>query len=115
MSKAQKFGIVLILIGVALPTILLGFASTYYPTRGLIWNVQHMKIVLKQRETIRPTGDIFDQIAPDKPEQPKGFTPLEDKTLQIIIPYKYIFALGVVLVFSGIGFITLSKFKKSNE
>ena len=47
MSKAKKIGVILILVGICLPLVSLGFVSNYHPSLGIIENIQGMKIVLR--------------------------------------------------------------------
>jgi uncharacterized membrane protein len=117
MSKAKKIGIVLILVGICLPVISLGFASGYYPTRGLIGNIQSMEIILREESYIltpwsEDTIDTGDTGRIIKEEDiTNNFEPVPVKS-KIAIPYKYIFAVGIVLVFSGIGIMVLSNTKQ---
>ncbi len=81
MKKAKKFGIILILIGLCLPTATLPFITEYHPvpdiclTSNFFQNMGNMTIAFSSKTSI---------------------------------PYRYIFSLGVVLTFTGIGVITLS-------
>jgi len=131
MSRAKKIGIIFILVGICLPLSLLGFVSGYYPRLGLIGNILLMEIVLRPESQ----GDIFDQIQapPEAPEPapefdpdapmpaPKpgeiitDFKPVKEAPVKpkIAIPFKYIFALSVVLVFAGTVIIVLSSNKKT--
>ncbi len=80
MKKIKKIGIILILIGLCLPTATLPFITEFHPVQNLcltsnfFQNMGNMKIALSSRTSI---------------------------------PYRYIFSLGVVLTFAGIGAITL--------
>lgn len=114
MSKIKKVGVILIIIGICLPIIFLAFASPYYPNVGLIYNIQTMKIVLREErftktEYLGTLEDLKEQ--KQRPEQP----PQEIKVRipEKTIPYKYIFAFGVILIFTGIGIIVLSGNKQS--
>ena len=120
MSKAKKIGIVLILIGICLPIVSLGFASNYYPRLGLIRNIQMMEIVLRPEllgNNIITDFQPIKEVPPEKkPKELKSndweIVKEEPIKPKIAIPYKYIFALGVVLIFAGIGIIVLSSNKK---
>lgn len=144
MSKAKKIGILLILIGICLPIISLAFASPYHyhPRRGLISNIQTMKIILRKEKQGKPLTyveakkagysdtEIVEYLKKHSPNfdwtsaKRDGYSDTEiaeylsrkifikDVKPKISIPYKYIFALGCVLVFTGIGLITLSNGKR---
>jgi hypothetical protein len=113
MSKVKKIGIVLILVGICLPVITLGFTSGYSRNAGLIGNIQRMEIVLIPGEKPSPVP-----APPNAPPPERGLLRFDDIPIikpikpELAIPYKYIFAFGVVLVFAGIGTIALSNSKK---
>ncbi len=44
--RTQKYGIVLIIIGLSFPIIFFGFASGYVPQHGLLWSLSNMEVVL---------------------------------------------------------------------
>ena len=81
MSTARKIGILLIIGGLLLPVIGLGFVSGYNPNLGFVGSIPRMRIVYKSYEYI-----------PDKS-----------------IPYGVVFALGCVLVGVGTGFVIFKK------
>jgi hypothetical protein len=90
-SARMKFGILLILIGMCLPIISIAFTNRYIPRFGLITNIQRMEIVLRKERK----ADIFDEVSG-----------VESKK-KIAIPYRYLFALGTLMVFTGIGTIVI--------
>ena len=96
MDKAKKIGIVLLLVGFCLPFVAFPFVDNYSPHESVVTNIQEMEIVLKEQKLII-TGD--------------GLKVEEKKAL----PYRYIFLLGVVLVFTGVGFIAISKKGKKSK
>lgn len=139
MSKGRKIGIILILFGLSLPLISLGFVSNYVPRAPLILNIQFMEIVFQ--EAVYKDEDIFDRVAraikdPNQKNQFKkdvserakkeGKTeaqiawemiPSQEEVIKpkIAIPYRYIFSFGIVSLFSGIGFIVLSGKRKDEK
>lgn len=97
MRKAKKIGIILNLIGICLPTVTLPFISEFHPltdvclTSNFFHNMGNMKVVLRSEQVVTP----------DNPQRTnyKG---------KIAIPYRYLFALGVILACAGIGAIVLT-------
>lgn len=88
---AKKVGILLILIGLCIPIISLGFVSKYHPRRGLIGNLTKMELVIRE-------------------DTPNSVYRILWKTYErVAIPYKYIFAFGTIFIFTGIGLIIVSK------
>ncbi len=101
MGKAKKIGIILILVGICLPTVTLPFISEFHPlpdvclTSNFFHNMGNMEIVLRLEQVLTP----------DNPQR----TNYQEK---IAIPYRYLFALSVILVCTGMGVIVLSRDKK---
>jgi len=94
MSKNQKIGVILVLVGIGLPLVLFPFASKYNPKRGLLGSIGRMKIVLREGEYVPPPGEtIYGGYY-------KG---------RIELPYKYPLVLGIILICTGTGLIILSK------
>ncbi len=93
MTKTKKIGIILIIVGLCLPTATLPFISEFLPlpdvclTSNFFHNMGNMEIVFR-------------------PE--KGDAAGTNYKAKIAIPYRYVFAFGIVLMFTGIGVITLS-------
>jgi hypothetical protein len=86
MNKARKIGIVLLLVGFCLPFAAFPLVDNYSPHESIMTNIAGMEIVLKEQKLI-VNGD--------------GLKIEERKSIQ----YRHIFLLGVVLVFTGAGFI----------
>ena len=101
MRKAKKIGILLILLGICLPTATLPFITEFHPapdiclTANFFQNMQNMEVALGTRQQYRP-----------------GVTMVEMKNSNISIPYRYIFASGAVLACMGIAIIVLWNDKK---
>ncbi len=109
MNESRKIGIVLILAGFCLPLLLFpfatrvqrvtlfegfGFQARYTAKTDIVDTIKNSEIVLRQ-------GRVFD---------------LDDENLKgrskISIPYSYVWAGGVLCVFTGIGFLLLGKSSK---
>ncbi len=94
MSKTGKIGIIIILIGICLPTATLPFISEFHPvpniclTSNFFGNLGNMVITLGG-ETAAQSMDV-------------------NYNTGAVIPYKYLFASGVILTLLGIGVVTLS-------
>lgn len=96
----------LILIGLCMPLVLFPFSSGYNPRLGFLWSIKKMDLVLWWEEPAAPAPEaapgryVFeDEMAKEPGREP----------LCIVFPYKYIFSIGIILIFSGIGIFILSK------
>ena len=103
----RKFGVMITLVGFCIPLALFPFARGYNHRVGLLGSVPQMKLVLKER---------FEETTKQFKER-TGKTGIGDyiiervKVEEFAIPYKYPVAIGIVLIFIGIGFILLFKTK----
>jgi hypothetical protein len=94
----NRFGVFLVLLGIAVPLICIAFADHYQPKAGVIRNIQNMNVKI----TVGGKKSLFgDLIIIKKPQK-------------FVIPYRYIFASGVIVVFAGIYFIVIY-FKKAKK
>ncbi len=97
MGKAKKIGILIILIGLFLPTVTLPFITEFYPlpevclTSNFFGNLGNMEIVFRPGQATEI----------DKAEA-TGYR------AKIAVPYRYIFALGVILVCAGTGIMVIT-------
>ena len=97
MSKAKKIGIIIALIGICLPTATLPFISEFHPlpniclTSNFFGNLGNMVITFGS-ETAAHSDNAL------------GI----NYNAGTMIPYKFIFASGVILFLVGIAIITLS-------
>ncbi|GEM_PF-6126570 len=96
MTRAKKIGIILLLVGICLPTATLPFITEFHPkpdvclTSNFFGNMGNMIVAFGgERATISGNAGA-------------AGSPL------VAIPYKYLFALGVILTCVGIGIIVLS-------
>ncbi|HDH06732.1 MAG TPA: hypothetical protein ENH01_13715 [Nitrospirae bacterium] len=86
MTKAKKIGLMLIIIGMCLPTATLPFITEFRPvpeiclTSNFFQNMGNM-IVVFGSETVSPL---------------------------IAIPYRYLFSIGVILVSTGLGILVMT-------
>ena len=88
----NRFGVFLVLLGIAVPLICVAFADHYQPDAGVIKNIQKMdvKVTLGGEKSVLNDAGIL--------KKEKKFT----------IPYRYIFTSGVIVVFSGIYFVLIN-------
>ncbi len=93
MTKAKKIGIILILIGICLPTATLPFIIEFRPVPGLcltsnfFQNMGNMVVALGMHHMSMSGSESV------KP--------------MIAIPYRYLFSLGVILVCTGLGMLVM--------
>jgi hypothetical protein len=99
-NREKKIGIVLIVFGICFPLVLLPFVSGYGIDKGIIQNLLNVGIVLKKEEPV--TGkEIF----------PSSIM----KIIPGRLPYRFIIASGIFLIFTGILKIDISRRKESDE
>ncbi len=104
MRKAKKIGIVLILVGLFLPTATLPFITEFHPqpdiclTSNFFANLGNMVVAFGTKQM-----NISGIYTGTK------YSPL------IAIPYRYLFVLGVILVCTGMGTIVLTRDKKDGS
>jgi len=94
----NRFGVFLVLLGIAVPFICIAFADHYQPKAGVIKNIQNMEVKI----TVGGGKSLFGDLITIK------------KAQKFVIPYRYIFASGVIVVFTGIYFIVIY-FKKTKK
>jgi len=85
----NRFGVFLILLGIAVPLICVAFANHYQTDAGIVKNIQKMDVKITVgggKSLLRDLG-IF------------------KKAQKFVIPYRYIFTGGVIVIFTGIYFI----------
>jgi hypothetical protein len=91
MTRTKKIALILIIIGICLPTATLPFITEFKPvpelclTSNFFKNMGNMIVVLGADSMDRATGNAAALSAP------------------AAIPYRYLFSLGVVLVCTGLG------------
>ena len=128
---AKKVGVVLILAGFCLPLVLFFFAEGYNGRLGLLWSIPQMDMVLRERQSklMLPSNVTkeYKEFLREQEKKPPGKTDYagysiwEDRLEKfrliippIIIPYKYPVAIGIILIFTGIGIVALSKSKSGS-
>jgi hypothetical protein len=99
MKRERKIGTILILIGVCVPLISLIFVSGYERDKGFIDNLLNIGI------PFRTVNTKIDSVpVPDKKNLAPGGKPAYswDKVIGDRFPFRFILALGVLLIFVGI-------------
>ena len=94
----NRFGVFLVLLGIAVPLICIAFADHYQPKAGVIKNIQNMEVKITGGGGKSLFGDLI----------------IIKKPQKFVIPYRYIFASGVIVAFAGIYFMFIY-FKKSKK
>jgi hypothetical protein len=100
MNREKKAGIALIVFGICLLLILFPFVSGYEKDKGIIQNLFNIGIVLKK----------------EKPPTVKEVFP--SSLMRILpgrLPYRFILAIGIFLIFAGIVKIDIAKRKDSDQ
>jgi uncharacterized protein YjeT (DUF2065 family) len=93
MTKVRKIGIILILIGICLPTATLPFITEFRPvpelclTSNFFQNLGNMVVVFGSKQMQMSSGHA---------------------NALLSIPYRYLFSIGVILVCTGLGIITVT-------
>jgi hypothetical protein len=107
--KTKRFGILLIIIGVFIPSILYPFTSitfsasltkALFATKGVSWDtrIQDLEIVFikgEWKEKDKDGGGYYEG--------------------RLALPYRYTVAFGILLCFFGIGFIAFYKNKGNGD
>ena len=91
----SRFGVFLVLLGIAVPLICIAFADHYQPDDGVVRNIQTMNVKLEL----------------EAPKSLPGNIEIFKKPIKFSIPYRYIFAGGVIIIFAGIYFIVIKSRK----
>jgi hypothetical protein len=128
----KKLGIILILVGLATCLISLAFSEGYNLDKGFLGSISEMKVVLTGSNIRAPEPVPAPEPAPppgmDTPEDiqklvennnrwnesEKQFEEYEKAlAARMTIPYKFVLAGDIIIVFTGIGFLIIpSKNKK---
>ncbi len=122
MNKYKRIGIILILIGVCIPLVAFIFAIGYEPKMGFWWSVPNMNIILWQKHLKLESSSVGSNIQkPMTYEEAIDIVPPEDLPIEalratfVLLPYKFPFSLGIILLLSGIGLFVLAKPKKNEK
>lgn len=92
MQRKTK-GIITILLGVGLIVILATFSSNYHLKRGIMGNIISMEIVFQKGEYKTDAGRLFSGHYEGR----------------FAVPYKYFFAVGIILIVIGTGLVLLQQ------
>lgn len=118
MSKRRKGGILLIIIGTFIPSVLYPFATLTtdatlrtiaFATARVLYKPRLNDLEIVLRKSDKPHVDL--SWLPDQPER----NPYLDVGIQhkkVAMPYNYTVALGITIAFVGISFVALSRKKK---
>lgn len=104
MIKARKIGIILVLVGICLPTATLPFITEFNPqpeiclTSNFFGNLGNMVVLFGSSE-VNASGNDAEAI----------------HNPWIAIPYRYLFSIGVVIVCTGLGMIVLSSGRAASK
>ncbi len=96
MNRGKRIGVILILVGLCIPILAMLFASGYSSGRDFMWNVKNTGFVIWTENKSE---------APGPWQSYRTWTP----TITYFVPCSVFFALGIVLVATGTGFIILSR------
>jgi hypothetical protein len=100
MNREKKIGIVLIVFGICFPLVLLPFVSGYGIDKGIIQNLLNVGIVLKKERPVTGGETLLSPLM---------------KIIPGRLPYRFIIASGIFLIFTGILKIDISRRKESDE
>jgi hypothetical protein len=100
MDREKKIGIALIIFGICFPLILLPFVSGYEKNKGIIQNLFNVGIVLKKEKPV--TGHVT-------------FPASLMKIITARLPYRFVIASGIFLIFTGILKIDISRRKDDDH
>ncbi len=107
MSQTQNISVLLILVGLVLPIISLGFVSEYHPALGFVGNIARMKIVLyKEDIQLSPTPPVTSktsvaEILRNSRSRMEEYARKKQQATEVALPYGLIFALGCLLISAG--------------
>lgn len=93
MERAKKRGLIFIIIGVLIPVVLLFRVTGFSPQKGIVHNIYAVTIKIHDNTNIHRDSSGILRFVPHR------------------VPYRFIVALGVFLVFLGIRDIEGSKYK----
>ena len=114
MQKKRKIGIVLILVGLCIPILSVLFSSTYHPKAGIIWNIKHTEIVIREQSGLIDDLALF--CSSNNAISKSMYVGWEYiKKSRIAVPCRYVFALGIGLTAIGIGFVILPKIARDES
>ncbi len=100
MDKEHKAGIALIVFGICFPLILLPFVSGYEKDKGIVQNLFSVGIVLKKNKPVT-VKEVF----------PSSLVSILPRRL----PYRFILAVGIFLVFAGIVKMDMARRKDNDQ
>ncbi len=95
LDRDKKKGIIIMMIGVCIPLISLCFTRGYNPEQNIVMNIYNLSIPIGQKA-------VEDSLGSEK-EGPKGKVSFESlkKMIPRSIAFRFILALGVLMIFLG--------------
>ena len=122
MSNNSKVGAILSLVGIGLLIISFAFAKGYNKDEGLLVSLGQMEFILREVEFEKLKGGYPCPVCPendhdclDVKEKCKADNEIRKKIdedimkRRIAVPYKYFFAVDIIIIFAGITFLILRK------
>lgn len=97
-DREKKIGIVLIMFGVFIPLVLFPFISGYEREKGFIQNLYNVGIAIKEKKQIDTQDAILSSLSRLIPGK---------------LPYRFVLAFSVFLIFAGVVKIDVSRRKGS--
>jgi hypothetical protein len=112
MDGERKKGVVLIAVGVIIPLMVLPLVSGHLPGKGFFTNLLSIGIPL--RVETRGPGQVPPRAEEQKqvPEKAKGGW---ERYFPTVLPFRFVVALGVLLVFIGIVKIDATRKRRNDE
>ena len=104
MQKKKKIGIIFILAGICIPILSLLFSSAYLPKAGLIWNIKHSEIIIRDQNGLIDDEALF--YSSNSSIGRSIYIGMEYlKKARIALPCRYLFAIGILLSATGLGLV----------
>jgi hypothetical protein len=100
MDREKKIGVVLIIVGICFPLILLPFVSGYEKEKGIVQNLFNVRIMLKNEKPVI---------------EKETFSSSLMKIIPRSLPYRFMLAIGIFFIFTGIVKIDLMRHKDGDQ
>ena len=97
MSKFKAVSILIVVVGLLLPVVSLGFVSGHDPRGSFVWNLPRMEIVLTEEWGHR--GNVIQAAFDGTPEELLS---------RVFIPYRSILAFGCLMICGGVAGILVA-------
>ncbi len=114
MKRLPAIGVILILSGACLPLALFPFAHGYSPVLGFWGSLVNMEIHLWEIRPAEPYAFGCEaQTRLDRMSDPEA--PSRCDPVYCVLPYRYLFAVGVLVFFGGLGVILLASMSREGN